>query len=275
MNGFVQDETGAAGQASTSTRRGASVVDLNTSAALPAVVGRHREAPTIVAAARIPGQSPNGKRSPTRTPGNARVGRATLTPMASQSSTWMRVPEISKAGRSGSPQTRMMMNVEGLDDPVDGWEIENCTTRVLRTPQDNCTQPCNISALQIRGSRIVTLAPNSFRIWELSLEDSGSSGLLFDFHPVCLLPCLASVCKFYFALSDSSRVSPVLRRIVPTTPHHPLMKIYWESSGMATPVFFKRSARSKSITAVQYRRIFWRTAKLCSASISHTKSVAL
>jgi len=58
-------------------------------------------------------------------------------------------------------------------------------TRVLRAPQDNFAKPCDIKAIQIRESRIVTLSPGSLRFWDLVLEDN-SSGLVIDIAPVSL-----------------------------------------------------------------------------------------
>jgi hypothetical protein len=65
-----------------------------------------------------------------------------------------------------------------------GWRDSSFTTRILRAPQDKSTEPCKIHAIQIRGQFIVTLAPGSLRIWQLRLNDAGSSGLLFDIPPV-------------------------------------------------------------------------------------------
>jgi len=74
------------------------------------------------------------------------------------------------------------------DSSIAGNQAEGSATyvtRVLRAPQDNFAKPCDIKAIQIRASRIVTLSPGSLRFWDLVLEDN-SSGLVIDIAPVSL-----------------------------------------------------------------------------------------
>ena len=92
--------------------------------------------------------------------------------------------------RAPSPRaTRSPERQRGAVDSVNiqtgqnGWNAQEFASRVLRGPQEPANQPCNILAVQIRSGRIVTLAPDSLKIWELVLGDSSSSGLLFNFSP--------------------------------------------------------------------------------------------
>ena len=102
---------------------------------------------------------------------------------------WMQIQRPGNAMHISAQSRTMSSSTEELrSGECDGWQDESFTTRTLRAPRDKGTEPCNIHAIQIRGHFILTLAPGSFRIWHLRLDAPGTSGLLFEIHPVLLLP---------------------------------------------------------------------------------------
>ena len=199
MHAPLKDRDGADGAA----HRRAAVVELS----LPQVGPRDplpRPRQPTAAQMRLPperGSPPASTRSPARTgrsrrdtalspgtPGVAPIAAYRgMTPVLAQlSQQWLDRGDV-LSGLHGVAQAAGGDAHGRLDADLhrDGWNEDGFTTRVLRCPQDKSTQACGITAVQVRDSRIVTLAPDALRIWELFLDDSSSSGLLFDLPPVC------------------------------------------------------------------------------------------
>jgi hypothetical protein len=203
----------AVGAARRPTR--ASVVDLNQWGGLPEVAAQlPRPRHAISAMVRLPRQTshrgddasergwpPPATRSPARsahsrrerggTPGTPGVAPLTVFRGMTPALTHLSEQWRDRTGFLLGPHVAAQVsskNVGGLLDAewhADGWNEDGYATRVLRCPQDKSTQPCGITAVQICESRIVTMAPDALRIWELFLDDSSSSGLLFEVPPVC------------------------------------------------------------------------------------------
>jgi hypothetical protein len=248
----------AATQSPSSVRRArhqTPVVDFNSLLhTLPEVVSPQRHRP-VDATWQTPARTP--VRSPTRTPGQRKSERSKSktagtglqtfglqssdkygvapvfqSPTVKQMSQWMQMPQqapVVLSGLQGLSPVRHATVVSGWQGEwgeqaaSDGWGEESYVTRVLRAPQDNSTQPCDITAIQIRGNRVITLAPGSLRFWDLFLDDSSSSGLFLHAPPVCsslLDACQYAYCPFFVVLLTSTHSRTCVRAhrwSVPTT----------------------------------------------------------
>ena len=206
---MTPETTAGLQETSTSPVRKATVVDLNVG--LPTVVSPHRHQhpeETTHTPARCSLSPPQGRRAHGKSDGsrNGMHGVA-IFPLV-QDSPLIRTPAAQSWGaqiphvtslssphafsRGRHAPSAVNRRHGGSGEEEDGWNGESFTTRVLRVPHERGNQPCNIKAIQIRDSRIVTMAPNALRFWQLALEDNCSSGLLFDMAPPVLCLFLVS-----------------------------------------------------------------------------------
>jgi len=147
-------------------------------------------------ATRSPARTVHSRKERTGTPGTPGVAPLTVFRGMTTALTQLSEQWRDRTGFRPGPHAAAQVsnNVGGLLDAelhADGWNEDGYATRVLRCPQDKSTQPCSITAIQLCESRIVSMAPDALRIWELFLDDSSSSGLLFEVPPVCR-PLLSS-----------------------------------------------------------------------------------
>lgn len=207
----LQDEgTMTEGAGCAAHRRRASVVNLNQWGGLPEVTAREmlpRLRQPMPAMMRVPRQMsyrvdasercwPPATRSPACTARSRRElapspGTPSISPLSVFRGMTPALIQLSEQWRDqrGFSSQVSSNNVGGnAGGHSDGWNQDCYATRVLRCPQDKSTHPCGITAIQVCESRIVTMAPDTLRIWELFLDDSSNSGLLFEVPPVfCLL----------------------------------------------------------------------------------------
>ena len=244
---------GAVGAVRRPTR--ASVVDLNQRGGLPEVAAQLPRPRNSIPAYHLPRQTSHrgvdasergwpATRSPPRTAHSRKERGSTpgllieplsvfrgMTPALTQlSEQWQdRTGFLPRSHIAPQVSSKTVGGLLGAEWHADSWNEDGCATRVLRCPQEKSTQPCGITAVQICESRIVTMAPDALRIWELFLDDSSSSGLLFEVPPVCRP-----------LLSSTKPLLPWCAHGTSSCPPLPPLKIYLAAASCRRPTAYRR-----------------------------------